>query len=932
MLNVPSVLRSEKQAFDTAKSELKNAEIELRLADTEKADAEEQVKTDQTIVDEKQGAFQTVSDKHDQKMPIYTNAKVDVGRASDQFAEASRRTPDLADLESNIDALAGQLTDKQTERTVSQKQVNESKNFLDKNPLPSDRQHRLNRATGLLAELDAQQKQLETESQSKTEQNKKVSSLKLEIGRLAKDRQGQLSKKTGAETALKTATDELNILLASGTREEWDVRKQQATEAQPIAQRYETVEEDLVDSEDDLRKLNETEADLDAELKRIEAELGTQAEECQRAAEAVQRCEEARESALLANPINKLRQHLHTGEPCLVCGATEHPKADVVEPESEDLLQAAENALDNAQSEAQSAETHRQDLNTRQVQIEENKRNTTEQIDECTGEIEKLQDERVQLLAQWKDLYPDTDISSNWVTDQIAEANTAITDIGNAEQAHTAASFAYQTAKQQFESCENDIRREQKSLKDVERQLQEVNDTIADLQANIASTEVRFWDLVPAAFHGVTPQEAKDQFSEKIDEVATRKDALGAAETNLKLLDAEIKTDQGSLETLRKNRSELQAEIDKYRRDGETFLNKVREKTDGLETEAEVNTAIGKLDAELKAKEGERDAAEQKLQDSQTLLTQKQTTYEICEKRCEECSEKFETAHATYFDMLDEAGFDSPEAHDNAFRDRAQMQVLTDQIDAHDNEMRKLALEITELRTRFEETPFDPQTLGRIEIEVREIEVQLQSKQQDIGAQQQKIDDLSDALEERQALGDEIAAAEAELMRWKTLQQTIPANDLRDFALEIMFKQMGNLANEQLNYLTSERYQLKVETIGDLSVIDRWNANEERPVETLSGGESFLTSLALALALADLSRGRAQLNSLFLDEGFGTLDTETLDIAIAALEGLRMQGRSIFLISHIQELTRRLPVKIEVRKHGNDSSDSAFTSSISIRG
>ena len=117
----------------------------------------------------------------------------------------------------------------------------------------------------------------------------------------------------------------------------------------------------------------------------------------------------------------------------------------------------------------------------------------------------------------------------------------------------------------------------------------------------------------------------------------------------------------------------------------------------------------------------------------------------------------------------------------------------------------------------------------------------------------------------------------------------------------------------QLRYLTSERYQLKVEGIGDLKIIDRWNANEERPVETLSGGESFLTSLALALALADLSRGRAQLNSLFLDEGFGTLDTETLDIAIAALEGLRMQGRSIFLISHIQELTRRLPVKINVR-------------------
>ena len=185
---------------------------------------------------------------------------------------------------------------------------------------------------------------------------------------------------------------------------------------------------------------------------------------------------------------------------------------------------------------------------------------------------------------------------------------------------------------------------------------------------------------------------------------------------------------------------------------------------------------------------------------------------------------------------------------------------------------------------------------------------------------------MKDALEKREALADKLRVAQQELERWQRLQETIPRNDLRDFALEIMFKQMGSLANEQLKYLTSERYQLKVEGIGDLSVIDRWNANEERPVETLSGGESFLTSLALALALSELSRGRSQLNSLFLDEGFGTLDTETLDIAIAALEGLRMQGRSIFLISHIQELTRRLPVKINVRKQGNGSS------SVDIRG
>ena len=925
-------LRAEKREFDNAKSELEKAEKALCVAATEKTDVEEQVKTDQADFDEKDKAYQDASANHNQKMPIYTNAKVDVGRAVDQFAEASKRTPDLADLGSNIVALDGQLAGKQSQQAQLQGQITNAKNFLDKNPLPSDRQHRLNRATGLLAELDAQQKQLETESQSKTEHNQKVSSLKLEIGRLYKDSQKRLSKKTGAETALKTVTDELNVLLASGTREEWDVRKQQAIQVQPIAQRYEIVEADLVDSEDDLRKLNETKADLNAELEQIEDELGTQAEVCQRAAEAVQDCEAARESTLLADSVNHFRQRLQPGEPCEVCGATEHPRADVVEPDSEDLLQNAENALDNAKSEAQTAEAHRQHLNTRQVQIEQNKRNTTEQIDECTDEIEKLQDERAQLLAKWKDIYPDNGISSGWIADWIAEANTAITDIGNSEQAHTAASFTYQTATQQFENCENDIKREKKSLSDTEEKLRKTSNAVADLQADIASTEERFWDLVPAAFHGVSPQEAKDQFSDKIDEVATRKDELNTAETSLKILDAEIKTDQGSLKTLQDNRDDLQSKINQYRRDGEAYLKTVREKTGGLETEDDINTAIDKLDVELKAKEGERDEAQQQLQDNQTLLTQKQTTLEHCKEQHAESVEKFETARDTYFDGLNNAEFDSPEAHDNAFRDDVRLQEITDRINDYTSEKQQLTIEITRLRTRFEETPFNPAVLGRIESEQKEIDVQYQNARERIGTQRKTIKDLNENLQKREALADELRAAQQELERWQRLQKTIPKNALRDFALEIMFKQMGALANEQLNYLTSERYQLKVETIGDLSVIDRWNANEERPVETLSGGESFLTSLALALALADLSRGRAQLNSLFLDEGFGTLDTETLDIAIAALEGLRMQGRSIFLISHVQELTRRLPVKINVKKHGNDSSESLFSSSVEIRG
>ena len=920
-------LRSEKREYDTAKLDLQKAEEALDTAKTGKTDAETQGKADKTDFDKKERVYQAASTEHTEKTAIYNAAKLDVKRALDQLEEAANRTPKLTELNNQIKMLSDGVTSKEAEQTDLQKRMNEAQTFLDENPLPLDRQQRLTRATGFLAQLDSQTDQLETASTSKTQHEKKVSSLRCDIEELSKVQEKGLAKKAEAEATLKEASAKLKALLATGTRDEWNIRKQRATKAQPIAQKYEATQDDLADAENQLSALNDTAAAQDAELEYIETQLAMQAEVCQRAAAAVRHCEIERESALLANPINQLRQHLHDGEPCLVCGATEHPFANVVEPQDEELLQNAENALADAKTDADETHARLQTLQKKQIQTEQNRRNTAAQIEDCETKITALRDdERVQLLAEWQEVYPDVDVSSEWVTEQIEAADTAIDDLRKAEQAHTQASHAYETVSQQLENCENDVKREKESLSEAERQVQEVSNNVEDLKVAVADIETSLWDLLPKTFHCATPKEAKDLFENKIKEVEAREEALNTADTQLQVLETNIRAAQSNLEDLKDRCETLQAEVDGYQREGEAFLEIVRDRTDGLETEDEINAAVDALETEVGKKESARDEADQQLQKSQRLLTEKQTTYRFCEEQCEEFAEKLKTARDVYFDTLADAGFDSPETHDNAFRDEVEIQELTDHIEAHEDEKQQLEVEITKLRTRFEETPFDPEVLGRIEVQVEEIGAQLQAAQQAVGAQQQRIDNLKDALEKREALGSEIAAAEAELTRWKKLREIIPANDLRDFALEIMFKQMGSLANEQLKYLTAERYQLKVEGIGDLTVIDRWNANEERPVETLSGGESFLTSLALALALADLSRGRAQLNSLFLDEGFGTLDTETLDVAIAALEGLRMQGRSIFLISHIQELTRRLPVKINVRKQGNGSS------SVDIRG
>jgi exonuclease SbcC len=132
-------------------------------------------------------------------------------------------------------------------------------------------------------------------------------------------------------------------------------------------------------------------------------------------------------------------------------------------------------------------------------------------------------------------------------------------------------------------------------------------------------------------------------------------------------------------------------------------------------------------------------------------------------------------------------------------------------------------------------------------------------------------------------------------------------------------------ATTRLMELSNNQYSLGLNaTKTDFVVVDHINANEERPVRTLSGGETFLASLALALALGDdisrlASHGSARLDALFLDEGFGALDQDTLETVASAIEELGARGRMVGIVTHVAELADRIPVQFQVTKTGGSS-------------
>ncbi len=198
-------------------------------------------------------------------------------------------------------------------------------------------------------------------------------------------------------------------------------------------------------------------------------------------------------------------------------------------------------------------------------------------------------------------------------------------------------------------------------------------------------------------------------------------------------------------------------------------------------------------------------------------------------------------------------------------------------------------------------------------------QVRLEGEASRLGAQ---LDRLGQLLAEGAEVAAELAVAGhvAEVVRGKNARSM----SLQRFVLAARLEEVAEAASARLLLMSGGRFRLLHDTAVarknsaaglSLVVADAHTGVEDRPVGALSGGESFLASLALALGLSDVvlrRSGGRRLDALFVDEGFGTLDEATLDVAIRALEALQRSGRLVGVISHVAELRRRIPARIEV--------------------
>ena len=252
-------------------------------------------------------------------------------------------------------------------------------------------------------------------------------------------------------------------------------------------------------------------------------------------------------------------------------------------------------------------------------------------------------------------------------------------------------------------------------------------------------------------------------------------------------------------------------------------------------------------------------------------------------------------------------------------RARKQVEGVQNRLSGLQGEMKQLSVVIEELREQQKGIEFPeqlPQTIAKQQEDNLNTERALSTAEARL-LQQAKNKTIFEQITK------ELAEKQAVAVRWVKLNKLIGSADGAKFKVIAQSYTLNLLllhANKHLAYL-SKRYKLQqVPDTLALQVIDCDMCDEIRTVYSLSGGESFLISLALALGLSSLSSNNLKVESLFIDEGFGSLDADSLRTAMEALEQLQMQGRKIGVISHVQEMSERISVQVQVHKKINGKS------------
>ncbi|MBN8446483.1 MAG: AAA family ATPase [Gammaproteobacteria bacterium] len=620
--------------------------------------------------------------------------------------------------------------------------------------------------------------------------------------------------------------------------------------------------------------------------------------------------------------LTALREQLQPQQQCPLCGSLEHPFADYLQVDANEAEQAVQHARAQQESLRQQGATlseQKSVLQAQQQQIAKQQQTLQQQLASTEQQLQALGSLQM-------DSHPtDTNVHSQWFANawQLYQLRDRAQLLVQQQQSVAAQaqlqqqSSALQALQQQLLQAQRDLQSRNQALQQAAEQLALHRQRYAQLQKDLKTAEQQSTQL---AAQSAELRQALDQLLQQVgepvqlplSEVALRLQSLQQQQKHWQQQETDMQQLQHQLLLLQNDLLQAAQQLTHAEKLWQTqslqpTIQHSHPELSPIEDLASAQALLASLPSTISDQAQQIDAASGRLLQLQQQQQQLQQALEVQQQRWQQALADSPFARESDFLL---ANLDETE--------RLRLEQFKQQLLAAIASAEALQQQASQQIADLDAAPLANEDLNTLQTMLASLQQQQQICSEQLGQLRQQLKQQQELASTQQALYLALQAQQAEYQDWQKLNQLIGSADgakYRRYAQGLTLQQLIVLANRQLQQLHS-RYQLarKPDAELELLVVDSWQGDALRDTKTLSGGESFLVSLALALALSDLVSHKTRIESLFLDEGFGTLDPDTLETALSALDALQSSGKMIGIISHVEALKERIPVQIKVLK------------------
>lgn len=612
----------------------------------------------------------------------------------------------------------------------------------------------------------------------------------------------------------------------------------------------------------------------------------------------LQKEKEKQEQSRVQHLAAQLSSQLKENEPCAVCGSTVHPSPS----EGWNGFEGDEEEIERLEAGKVSLQNLNRDLTYVTETLERLSQKIWTKMKAANEEIAAAQSGAVTEKAE-------TDRMAD-----VAKLNDHSIKVKGVLQDRL-------SLEERFETLGDQSEKEQKQLEHLTLNLEHAEKQMQDLQQKMISfkekreTIISEWREAGISF-GMEELEEKYKLFEQRD---TRQNKI---QESLKVAAEFLESQSAKIEKIKEDNKKLEFAINTSQNQQKILNKDIQHLKEKLLNRIGGKSARERYNAVEKQLQGVVSTYKQSLEQFEKIRKQfmeSDKAYHSILQRHDDVMKRSEKALNQWNEKLKTSIFDSIEEYANSVKTEAEQQQWEQQLTHYSDQCKEVKAALKALKAKLPPYPLTEEEIEQLEDTLQKLREEVNETREAVGQAKQNWLTIEKNHARFNALEEEKQKVSALLEQIGKLQSVFRGNAFVEYMAEEQLIHVTRDASNRLSKLTRGRYAIEVDSNSGFVIRDDANGGIKRPVTSLSGGETFLTSLALALSLsAQIQlRGKFPLQFFFLDEGFGTLDQELLDTVVTALEKVQMENFAIGVISHVPELKARLTKRLIVEPAEN---------------